>query len=283
MQTVIIIGAPRSGTNILRDILTRIPGIGTWPCDEINYIWRHGNLTYPSDEFTDSMARPEVCDYIQKSFRRIARSTGCQILIEKTCANSLRIGFVDRVFPEAQYIFIRRNGYDVVGSALKRWTAGIEPSYILQKARFVPIGDLPYYANRFIWNRLFRLFSDEKRVAYWGPQIRCMQEWQENCKLEELCAHQWVQCIDAASDALKRIPNERVCRIRYEEFVRSPAGVLAAILNFIGVSTDSISFESVTEDVNERSVGRGQSELGDEVMEKLLPIMGETLKRHGYL
>ena len=36
---VIIIGAPRSGTNMLRDILTNFEGIETWPCDEINYIW----------------------------------------------------------------------------------------------------------------------------------------------------------------------------------------------------------------------------------------------------
>ena len=50
IQKVIIIGAPRSGTNILRDVLTSFDGICTWPCDEINYIWRHGNAKYPSDE-----------------------------------------------------------------------------------------------------------------------------------------------------------------------------------------------------------------------------------------
>ena len=50
-KKLIIIGAPRSGTNMLRDLLCSIDGVGTWPCDEINYIWRHGNLKENTDEF----------------------------------------------------------------------------------------------------------------------------------------------------------------------------------------------------------------------------------------
>jgi len=34
---IIIVGAPRSGTNMLRDVLTSFDGVCTWPCDEINY------------------------------------------------------------------------------------------------------------------------------------------------------------------------------------------------------------------------------------------------------
>ena len=37
-NTVIIIGAPRSGTNILRDTLTSLSNVGTWGCDEIPYL-----------------------------------------------------------------------------------------------------------------------------------------------------------------------------------------------------------------------------------------------------
>ena len=46
-RDVVIIGAPRSGTNMLRDVLTSLPGFATWPCDEINLIWRHGNRDLP--------------------------------------------------------------------------------------------------------------------------------------------------------------------------------------------------------------------------------------------
>ena len=63
MQVVFIIGAPRSGTNMLRNILTNFDGVKTWPCDEINYILRHGNVRHPSDEFGVEHATPEVKQY----------------------------------------------------------------------------------------------------------------------------------------------------------------------------------------------------------------------------
>ncbi len=68
---VIIIGAPRSGTNMLRDVLTSFEKIGTWPCDEINYIWRHGNVRYPSDEIPRERATEPVKNYIRQHFQKI--------------------------------------------------------------------------------------------------------------------------------------------------------------------------------------------------------------------
>ena len=65
-------------------------------------------------------------------------------MVEKTCANSLRISFVNEVVPEAKYIFIYRDGIDSTGSAKLRWTAELDIHYILKKVRFVPMMDLPY-------------------------------------------------------------------------------------------------------------------------------------------
>lgn len=147
-ESVVIVGAPRSGTNMLRDMLIKLPGVGTWPCDEINYIWRHGNVAYHSDEFTVEMATPKVKSYIRGHFDRLVNSRGLDTVIEKTCANSLRIGFVDKVLPEAKYIFIVRDGMDVVGSALQRWTASLDLPYIMRKARYVPL--LIYHIMRYV-------------------------------------------------------------------------------------------------------------------------------------
>ena len=122
-KDVIIIGAPRSGTNMLRDVLTSLEGIETWPCDEINYIWRHGNVGYPSDEIPAEMATRKVQSYIRKKFDSIADKTHAEIIVEKTCANSLRVPFVDRLLPDAKYIFIYRDGVDATGSD-RRFTMG---------------------------------------------------------------------------------------------------------------------------------------------------------------
>ena len=100
-KPIVIIGAPRSGTNMLRDVLCNIPDFSSWPCDEINYIWRHGNARYPSDEIPKEKATSSVKDYIQNCFEEIRKRTGSNFIIEKTCANSLRVPFVDAVLPNA--------------------------------------------------------------------------------------------------------------------------------------------------------------------------------------
>ena len=115
-QPIVIIGAARSGTNMLRDVLTNIHGIGTWPCDEINYVWRDGNARYPTDELLPRHATARVKHFIRKKFKQMAQGLNCRILIEKTCANSLRVPFVNEIFPHARFIFLIRDGRDVVAS-----------------------------------------------------------------------------------------------------------------------------------------------------------------------
>src|SRR6185503_1405135 len=112
LDALIIIGAPRSGTNMLRDLTCTLPGCGTWPCDEINFIWRHGNVGYPSDAIPPRLATARVRSFIRSRFAKIARQRGLTTVVEKTCANSLRVPFVDSVVPEARYIFLVRNGVD---------------------------------------------------------------------------------------------------------------------------------------------------------------------------
>ena len=86
---------------MLRDVLTSLPEFTTWPCDEINYVWRHGNVRYPSDEFPAELARPSVRAYIRSAFQQIGEGSPHEQVVEKTCANSLRVAFVNRVLPEA--------------------------------------------------------------------------------------------------------------------------------------------------------------------------------------
>jgi len=235
-QEVVIIGAPRSGTNLLRDVLTKLPGVGTWPCDEINYIWRHGNVRYPSDEFVPSMATAKVCHYIRKQFAKIADREAVQTIVEKTCANSLRVGFVDRVLPEAKFVFIRRNGLDAVASAQHRWSASLDPVYIWNKARFVPLGDLPYYAFQYMGNRLYRLLSGKKRLASWGPKLKNMDELLEKYSLIEVCGLQWERCVNSAAAAFAAMPESKVIDVTYERFVSAPVEETARLAGFLGLS-----------------------------------------------
>ena len=119
---VVVVGAGRSGTNLLRDLVCSFPGLATWPCDEINYIWRHGNRDAPTDELTADDARPEVVRYVRRAFDRQRRRAGGDAVVEKTCATTLRVAFAHRIVPEARFVVIVRDGRDVTASAMQRTT-----------------------------------------------------------------------------------------------------------------------------------------------------------------
>ena len=282
-QPVVIIGAPRSGTNILRDTICKIPGISSWPCDEINYIWRHGNLSYPSDEIPATKASSSIKKYIHKSFAYIKKKTESEIIIEKTCANSLRVPFVEAIFPNAKYIFIIRDGIDVTSSAKKRWTAKIDITYILKKVPFVPIFDLPYYAIKYLWVRLYKLISREKRLAVWGPSLNGMHQILQKYNLNEVCALQWQRCVQKSEDAFSNISSDRVFRVRYENFVNEPKKELSKIQNFIGKKVDPETIDKAINDVKSEDVGKGRKILNSGEVKEIENLIKDTLQYYDYL
>lgn len=279
---VIIIGAPRSGTNMLRDLLTELPGVGTWPCDEINYIWRHGNVRYSSDVFTRGMATPTVKTYIQGHFDRFANAHDLRVLVEKTCANSLRVGFVDEVVPRAKYIFIVRDGLDAVGSALLRWKAELDIPYLLKKVRYVPPTDLPYYGLRYFGNRIYRLFSNEKRLATWGPILTDMKEVFSSHPLDEACAIQWAECVNKAERDFADISPEQILRVKYEDFVSNAVVEFERVARFLGQELPDGIDEKLKSNVSSSSVGKGRQQLGEKGIARVEPLIRETLKKYGY-
>lgn len=267
---------------MLRDVLTQAPGVATWPCDEINYIWRHGNLRYPSDEFPSDLARSSVQTYIRRQFDWVARRYGARVVVEKTCANSLRVPFVDQVIPEARYIFIHRDGLDTVGSAMARWQAPLEIPYLARKARFVPVSDLPWHAIRYFGGRLHRLASREGRVGLWGPQLDGMERLLAAHPLDEVCALQWARCAESAADAFGGMPGEMWLSVTYEEFVREPEKELGRVLDFAGLEAPHERVRAAVADVRADSVGKGRAQLPEETVARLRGLVGDTLRRFGY-
>ena len=282
-RPLVIIGAPRSGTNMLRDALVRFPGVATWPCDEINYIWRHGNLRYPSDEFPAERADARVQRYIRAQFDWVAKRYGAQVVVEKTCANSLRVPFVDRVVPGARYVFIRRDGLDAVGSAMQRWKAELDIPYLARKARFVPLTDLPYYALRYFGARAYRLVSREGRVGLWGPQLDDMDELLARRPLDEVCALQWQRCVESSVAAFEAMAPERWIEVGYEDFVRSPAREMGRIVSFAGIDADVGAIERAVAGVRDTSIGKGRAALDEGARARLEALVHDTLARYGYV
>ena len=265
-------------------MLTRLPDFATWPCDEINPIWRHGNVLWPNDEIPPERVRPAVRRYIRRAFLRIWRQTDNPLfVVEKTCANSLRIAFVDAVLPEARYLFLVRNGADVVASACKRWKGELEVPglrYFIAKARYVPLSDMAHYGFSFVRSRLALLFAGKRRLSAWGPHFAGMDK-HVGAELEELCARQWAACVEQSDCAFKSIGPRRVLTLRYEDFAAEPAATLSTILSFLDTSATRAEISEAIAPITSTLVGKGQRLLSD-LRPEILAIMERPMQAHGY-
>lgn len=287
-QPVIIVGAPRSGTNMLRDVLTSTPGVTTWPCDEINYVWKHGNLDLDHDEIPASRAH-RTADYLRAQFDKRAATDGAGVVVEKTCATSLRVPFVAAALPEAKFIFIRRDGLDATASTMKRWNAEFDLAYTLKKVRYVPPTDLPRHLGDFVAKRVRQRTSGDARSAandlkvstWWGPRPHDFRAIQRTHPLEELAFIQWQRCVEQSADAFADLDGGRVLEVRYEDYVADPSAGTLRCLEFMGVG-DQLGRTRVGQ-VMTSSVGKGRSQLGPDAVARLESLGGATLSRFGYV
>jgi hypothetical protein len=267
---------------MMRDLMARLDGAGTWPCDEINYVWRHGNIRHPSDALPPRLARPDVKRYINDQFDKLAKNRDLDTIIEKTCANSLRVPFVDKIVSDAKYLFIVRDGIDASASASKRWHAGLDLPYLFRKARFVPPQDVPYYCFRFLRNQLQRLVAKGAPLNSWGPIINEMTQLRANSTTIGICALQWQACVESASESLGQIPKDRVYRVKYENFVDDPVREFYGIAAFAEKGVPGKLVEYIKQSVVATRKGTGSLALNAEDVSLVRNVIGRTLDKYGY-
>ena len=275
-RPVVIIGAPRSGTNMLRDVLTRLPGFATWPCDEINFVWKHGNLSWPTDDLPPDRIGPRTRRFVGRQFDGIARRYDAAYVVEKTCANCLRVPFVDALVPEARYLVLVRDGRDAVASALRRWRdPSAAPAYFARKLRFVAKTDLPRVLGAALLRRLRgRLGGRDHRWATWGPVFpELLAAQRAGRSTPELCALQWSRCVEASLADLGRLDGDRVLPVGYERFVAEPAAGLARIVRFLGADPGAAELGRAVADVSPRSVGKYARELDPAALALIEPLL----------
>lgn len=276
---IFIIGSGRSGTNMLRDILTNIPGLITWPCDEINLIFRHGNIDNESDRFLSGHLNPQAESFIRNSFNQLQKKDSSARIIEKTCANSLRVPFLDALFPDAKYIFITRNGFDVIPSAMIRWKAPVELGYLWKKVKYVPVQDVPLYLVRFVSNRIKKVISKDGAVASWGPIYSGMKDDVINRSLVEVCAKQWKICMDTSEGDLSKLSSEKVFKINYDDFVNQPESELKELIEWMDRDLlNSVDFRSLVSGVRPSKAGNGIKKFSKEDLNLVENLISNTNK-----
>lgn len=217
-RPIILIGAARSGTKFLRDVLAAAKGVSAVPYD-VNYVWRYGAEGLDHDVLDPQSLTPQRAAFIRKTLRSLAKCQPGDVLIEKSVSNTLRVPFVDHVYPQARYIHLLRDGRAVAESAMRQWRAPPDWSALWTKLRGIPLANIGYVAW-FAANFVKGLASG-RGSAVWGPRYPGIEADAAGASLAEICARQWVESETAATRDLAALPdaNRRVFTIRYEDLV----------------------------------------------------------------
>ena len=253
-QPVFLIGAARSGTKILRDVIAQHPAVDKVPFD-INYVWRLGNEHLPHDEFAIEQLTPEIRERITKNINRFHE--GSPVLIEKTVSNCLRIPFVAATYPNAKFIHLLRHGEDVVESVYRQWNAPPGWRYIIEKARTYPLLETPGYALRYIRDTILRSTQkDKNKNAIWGPAYQGIQQDLLDLDLWQVCAIQWAKSVEKAFQGLSLIAPEKVLSIRYENFVQTPEVWLGKIADFLAIDGQTYQDQANFNEITTQNIGK---------------------------
>jgi hypothetical protein len=163
-----------------------------------------------------------------------------------------RVGFLDRVFPEARFIHVVRDGRAVANSWLQMpWWLG--------------------YGGPERWQ--------------WGPLPRELAaDWEASDRsFVVLAGLLWALLIDAYDRAAPALPPERWLEVRYEDVTARPRQTFSTLLDFCGLEWEDgfergfrrHSFERSRADAFRRDLPAAE-------VERLTSLLANRLAAHGY-
>jgi hypothetical protein len=194
------------------------------------------------------------------------RRAGEVTVLEKTPKNCLRLPFLDRLMPDARYVHLQRDGRATVSSLMDGWR---KPEM---------------YETYAVPERLRIPGYDGTKWCFILPP-----EWRDllDKPLEEVCARQWVACVNALEQHLPGPRGEgRVHDVKYEDLVEDPQAAIRGILEFLGLPwEDALLPESgqldVVNAVTPPEPDKWRRRNG-EAVDRILPIIAEAQGRLGY-
>ncbi|HTL49711.1 MAG TPA: sulfotransferase [Steroidobacteraceae bacterium] len=222
-RPLIILSAPRAGSTLLFETLAQAGGVYTIGGESHALIesiaaLRPGRGAVTSNRLTRAEATWDIVTELRRRFSArvldrdgAAPAGGARIrLLEKTPKNALRIPFFLEIFPDAQFIFLRREPRANLSSMMQAWRANGWVTY--------------------------------RNLSGWpGPWSLLLPPGYERLRdrpLEEIVAFQWKVANETILEDLANLPRERWTSLSYEDFIANPRAEVAKLLEFAGLAMD---------------------------------------------
>jgi hypothetical protein len=264
-----VLGCPRSGTSLLLQGLLRSP--------ELRSVQAEGHILW--DEFhhprergwdSDALAAADVTtrerEYVYRAIRLAVRG---RRFVDKTPESCLRVSYLDALFPDATFIFLRRRAAATVSSLMEAWRA--RPRFVKYRLPEPLAGLGPLAGDR--WSFVL--------VPGWRDLT--------DASLEDVCARQYVACNEAVLAARATLDPSRWVELAYEDLVASPLEELRSLYERLDLPFSPAAEEYATnlaETVASTALTAPRAdkwvEQNRDAVERILPLVTPTERALGY-
>lgn len=226
-RPVVVLSAPRSGSTLLFETLAEARDAWTIGGESHQIIEGVKALNpnfgqVDSNRLTAEQASEEIIRFMRSRFARFLRDrNGREFFhhreieqlrfVEKTPKNSLRVPFLEKLFPDALYVFLFRDVRPNLSSMMEAW----------RSRRWVTYPKLPGWKGP-AWSLLLP------------------PGWQElsGKSLEEICAFQWVSANRILLDDLEQLPRGRWTTVNYQDLLDDPMQTVSRLCEFCDLEMD---------------------------------------------
>ncbi len=264
-RPIFVVGAPRSGTNIFYRTFAKHPDLA-WISNitkkvpsslwltriimlfrndhrptEANNVWRK----FAGDD-DESLGRDDVTaaagKYLHTVLQNNLRIFNKPRFVNKCPGNSVRIEFLQEIFPDAIFIHIIRDGRAA--------------AYSIMRSRLGHAG------------------------AYWSVKPPGWQDLLK-LPLVDACALQWKMTVEAILQSAKKLPREQYMAVKYEEFVARPAEIFEQVGEKCDLVWQDDLLQTITAGMDNRNF-KWQTEMQDADKNTLNVLLSDFLKQLGY-
>jgi hypothetical protein len=243
---IFLVGSPRSGTTLAVNLFGTHPDVANW--SEAGRLWDPIHYHDPEVEhhWTAERATPGRIRRLHRWCEWYRQSQGKARFVNKHPRNSVRIGYLRRVFPDARFVHVIRDGRAVVSSIL----AQIRRRERRQRR---PMGG---FCRPPGWRALLRDGLAEQTALQWQAIVRHVR---------------------SEAPALGRDYRE----LRYEELCARPRESNRALFAFAGLRDDDAALAEIPAQLEESESWRER--LAREELATIEKTAGDLLRELGYL
>lgn len=212
-RPIFIVSMPRSGSTLLFETLAQAPDLFTIGGESHRFIEGLAPFTpiahgWESNRLTEADGKHPAVDLLTSAFYnylkdRDRRPAGGRVrMLEKTPKNSLRVPFLDAIWPDGIFIYLYRDPRQGLASMMRAWQSG----------KFKTYSKLPGWTG-LPWSLVL--------VPGWRELI--------GAPLPQIVAHQWATATNLLLDDLERLPAGRLVALDYDELIRDPQRAMEAL------------------------------------------------------